>query len=268
MAYADRLSAPLPGRLPSEFIRPPVVPKTTVTASQHPVSRVDGGPASARRVPAEVRLPCMLYAAVCPMPSDAPADLALVLAETRRAPGVVHVISYPGLVDPQSGIARPELAVVARGYWLARQALARLTDRLGMTPELHAQGRSPGDYACASRVTRGTAHFVEGRLRLWLATSDLAASRALAARMAGIAEAYVDLRVVGEADGGAPADVISAALALARELQPTPVQVIMAPVVTVPLASGTCSPVPSDGAQAPDALEDISRAVSAEVLAA
>ena len=210
----------------------------------------------------------MLYAAVCQMPSDAPADLALVLAETRRAPGVVHVISYPGLLDPQSGAARPELAVVARGYWLARQALARLTDRLGMTPEVHTQVRSQGDYSCASRVTRGTAHFVEGRLRLWLATSDLAASRALAARLAGIAEAYVDLRVVGEAEGGAPADVITAALALARELQPNPVQVIMAPVVTVPLASGSCTPAPAEVANAAADPEDSNRAVPDEVLAA
>jgi hypothetical protein len=61
-------------------------------------------------------------------------------------------------------------------------------------------------------------------------------TRALAARIAGITEAYVDLRVVGEAEGAAPVDIITAAIALARELQPSPVQVIVAPVVTVPLA--------------------------------
>jgi hypothetical protein len=176
----------------------------------------------------------MLYAAVGVLPRQAAADVDLVLAETRKAPGVVHVITYAGASCDRTGIARPEVAVVARGYWLARHALARLMEKLGGPAALSAV--SPAEpMACPSRVTRGTAHFLEGRLRLWLATSDMAGTRAIAARLAAVPEEYVDLRVVGEAEGAAPLDILTAALALARELQPAPVQVIVAPVVTVPL---------------------------------
>jgi hypothetical protein len=178
----------------------------------------------------------MLYAAVSVMPRHPKVDVNVALAETRKAPGVVHVISYPGLVCEQTGVPRAEVAVVARGYWLARQGLARLMDRCGGPVALPAGNPVQEDVACRSRVTRGTAHFVDGRLRLWLATSEMEKTRALAARIAGITEAYVDLRVVGEAEGAAPVDIITAAIALARELQPSPVQVIVAPVVTVPLA--------------------------------
>ncbi len=235
MADSDRINAPFPGRLPSEFIRPPVLPKTTVTAGRASAARLDGAPATPRRAPAEVRLPCMVYAAVGVLPHHSTPEVELAITESRRAPGVVHVIRYPGLVCEHTGHARSEVAVVARGYWLARQALARLMVQCGGVVALPASNPVQEDVACPSRVTRGTAHFLDGRLRLWLATSQMEQTRALAARMAGIPEEYVDLRVVGEAEGAAPLDVITAALALARELQPSPVQVIVAQVVTVPL---------------------------------
>jgi hypothetical protein len=176
----------------------------------------------------------MLYAAIGVLPRHASFDLAIT--ETRKAPGVVHVISYPGLVCEKTGNARPEVAVVARGYWLARQGLARLMEKCGGPVAMPASNPVKENIACQSRVTRGTAHYVDGRLRLWLASSEMEKTRALAARLAGIPEEYVDLRVVGEAEDGAPVDIITAALALARELQPAPVQVIVAPAVTVPLA--------------------------------
>jgi hypothetical protein len=198
------------------------------------VGRIYGAPPAPRRAPAEVRLPCMLYAAVGVLPRHASFDIAIT--ETRKAPGVVHVIFYPGLLCEKTGNARPEVAVVARGYWLARQGLARLMEKCGVPVAMPASNPVKEKIACQSRVTRGTAHFVDGRLRLWLATSQMEKTRALAARLAGIREEYVDLRVVGEAEGGAPVDIITAALALARELQPLPVQVIVAPVVMVPLS--------------------------------
>jgi len=241
VAYADRLSAPLPGRLPSEFLRPPVLPSTTVTASRNSVGRLDGTPAVPRRAAAEVRLPCMVYAAVGVLPGRETADVDRALAETRKAPGVVHVITYAGVDCSHAGIARPEVAVVARGYWLARHALARLMEKFGGPSALSAASDADR-LACPSRITRGTAHFVEGRLRLWVATSDMEATRALAARLAAIPEQYVDLRIVGEAEGAAPIDILTAALALARELQPAPVQVIVAPVVTVPLPAAPRAP--------------------------
>jgi len=176
----------------------------------------------------------MLYAAIDVLPGSGAADVDFALAETRKAPGVVHVITYSGVDCGHAGIARAELAVVARGYWLARHALARLMEKFGGPAALSAVSAAER-LACPSRITRGTAHFVEGRLRLWVATSDMEGTRALAARLASIPEEYVDLRVVGEAEGAAPADILTAALVLARKLQPAPVQVIVAPVVTVPL---------------------------------
>jgi hypothetical protein len=188
----------------------------------------------------------MLYAAVSVRPRNAKVDVDHVITESRRAPGVVHVIPYPGLVCEKTGVARLEVAVVARGYWVARHALARLMEKCGAPVPLTAANPVQEDVACQSRVTRATAHFVEGRLRLWLATSEMEKTRALAARLAGIAEEYVDLRVVGEAEGGAPVDLITAALALARELQPAPVQVILAPEVTVPLLAVVRAEAPHD----------------------
>lgn len=248
MAYADHSSGPLPGGLPSEFIRRPVVPNPGSGTGSNGGSRVDASLRTARRVSADMRLPCMLYAAVSVLPANLPADVDLAIGETRRAPGVVHVITYSGLICGQTGVARPEVAVVARGYWLARQALARLIDRIGAPSALPAPaGR--GDMSCESRVTRGTAHFVDGRLRLWLATSEVENTRALAARLAGISKECVDVRVVGGAEGAAPLDIVTAALALARELQPAPVQVILAPAVVVPL--GAVPRLPAS--KAPDA---------------
>jgi hypothetical protein len=178
----------------------------------------------------------MVYAAVSVLPRHAKVDIDAAVAETRRAPGVVNVISYAGLVCEKTGLARPEVAVVARGYWLARQALARLMEKCGGPVALPAPNPVQEDVVNPSRVTRGTAHFVDGRLRLWLATSEMEKTRALAAQLAAIAEVHVDLRVTGEAEGGAPADILTAAIALARLLQPAPVQVIVTPVLTVPLA--------------------------------
>lgn len=260
MADSDRINAPLPGKLPSEFIRPPVLPKTMVTVGRGSQMRAESAAPGLRRAPSEVRLPCMLYAAVGVLPRHATLEVDIAITESRRSPGVIHVIPYPGLVCEQTGVARSEVAVVARGYWLARQALARLMVQCGGVVALPASNPVQEDVACPSRVTRGTAHFVDGRLRLWLATSQMEQTRALAARLAGIAEEYVDLRVVGEAEGAAPVDVITAALALARELQPSPVQVIVAQVVTVPLPAvarldDQALAVPEEAATAPrDAL--------------
>jgi hypothetical protein len=177
----------------------------------------------------------MLYAAVGVLPRHPTLQAEVAITDSRRSPGVAHVIVYSGLVCETTGLARPEVAVVARGYWLARQGLARLMTQCGGVVSLPASNPVQEDVACQSRVTRATAHFIDGRLRLWLATSEVEQSRALAARLAGVAEEYVDLRVVGDAEGAAPVDVLTAVLALARELQPSPVQVIVAQPVSVPL---------------------------------
>lgn len=189
----------------------------------------------------------MVYAAVGILPSGVTPEIELAILETRKSPGVVRVISYPGLAFDAPASTRPEVAVVARGYWLARQLLARLLERCG-GPGSAAMGSDAQDRACGSRVTRATAHFVDGHLRLWMATGEMEATRALAARLSGVPEEYVDLRVTGAAEGANCHDALTAALALARELQPAPVQVILTSTVAVPLPAAGLPPLPANPA--------------------
>lgn len=212
-----------------------------------------------RRSPADVRLPCMVYAAVGRLPSAVTPDIERSIVEARKSPGVVRVFC-PGPASEAPASARLEVAVVARGYWLARQLLARLLDRCG-GPGTAATGGDTPDPACGSRVTRATAHFVDGRLRLWMATGEMEITRALAASLSGVPEEYVDLRVTGAAEGATCRDALTAALSLARELQPAPVQVILTGTAVVPLpvagipAALPAEPVTQSAAQpAPQAL--------------
>ncbi len=176
----------------------------------------------------------MLYAAVGILPRQGLAGLDVAVADCRKAPGVVQIVSYPGLVCDQTLLARTEIAVVARGYWLARQALDRLMAQCGAPALLQ---RSSGPDAGVARAVCGNAQLVDGCLRLWVSTADMERSRALAARLSGIAEEYVDLRVIGSTPADASPEVLTAAIALAREMQPVPVQVILAPAFGIPALS-------------------------------
>jgi isoquinoline 1-oxidoreductase beta subunit len=69
----------------------------------------------------DVRLPGMLYAAVAGCPVVGGRVGSYDDAEIRKSPGVVKVVSYAG----GAGCA-PGVGVVARSYWMARQALAKL----------------------------------------------------------------------------------------------------------------------------------------------
>ncbi len=177
----------------------------------------------------------MLFAAVGVLPRQALAAVDTAIADCRKAPGVVQVVSYSGAVCDRTGQPRPEIAVVARGYWLARQALDRLLAHCG-APAALAQC-SPGLESGLPRAVCANAQLVDGCLRLWVSTADFEHSRALAARLSGIAEQYVDLRVVGSATANASAEVLTAAIALAREMQPAPVQVILAATIGAPSLS-------------------------------
>jgi hypothetical protein len=184
--------------------------------------------ASVRRVPTDVRLPCMVYAATVSLPESARASVDIAIAETRKLPGVLHVIAYADHLSLDSGGARLGMAVIARGYWLARQSLARLVARCGGGDAETAMEAVAHNAAFESQVERGTAQYIEGRLRLWLATADLAGSRSLAARIAAIHEDRVDIRSIGFTGSEPGPDVLVPAIALARELRRTPVQVIVA----------------------------------------
>jgi len=181
----------------------------------------------ARRAFADVRLPCMLYAAVGAVSFDAGADTALVIAQTRRQHGVLHVISYDCANDT-SRAAGTGLAVVTRGYWYSRKALARLMAPCGGAVGMFAWHSESETLEADAHVTRGTAQFVDGHLHLWFAAVDAGRSRARAAHIAGISQDLVDLRVVGQPRSEAGRNVLVSAIALARALQPAPVQVIVA----------------------------------------
>ncbi len=178
----------------------------------------DSATPSSRRVPADIRLPCMVYAAVGELADAAAAATLAAMEEMRKAPGVVSVLTFE--TGKSGAAAAPAgVAVIARGFWLARQCLARLIAQCD---------GSNTDALLAPDVARGTAQVVDGRLRLWLATAQPARTLDEAARCAGLAREKIELRTVGSMDGQAGVEVLVPAIALARQLQPAPVQVIVA----------------------------------------
>jgi len=116
----------------------------------------------ARRAPVDVRLPCMLYAAVGAFSGDAGEDTQLAIAQIRKLHGVLHVIRYDGASDPSGPAASAGIAVVTRGYWFSRQALARLMAQCGGTVGMFAWNSQAEANEADARVTRGTAQFVDG----------------------------------------------------------------------------------------------------------
>jgi hypothetical protein len=235
MAYADNYNAKPPRhcidaqRTPGEQAAEaatPVVSSTPVVATT----------LVTRRAPPDVRLPCMVYAAVGAFADTDTEAVRQAMADMRKAPGVLSVLSYPRGSVEGAPSCEAGLAVITRGYWLARQLLARLMDECGMpagAPAVDGGAEAP---APLGAVTGGltassaacTVQFYNGHLRVWMATSDPARLRAAAARIAGCAVADVDLRVLGSEDPPQGLAVLVPAIALARELQSAPVQLIVA----------------------------------------
>ena len=188
-----------------------------------------GAPGVVRRAGGDVRLPCMLYAAVGAFSPHAKADTQAAIAQIRRMHGVLHVISYEQSCDTAGGSpCCAGIAVVTRGYWFSRQALVRLMAQCGGAVSMFAWNSAAEVAEADAHVTRGTAQFVDGRLHLWLATLDAPRSRARAAHVAGISQDLIELRVVGQPRSEAGRNVLVSAIAVARALQPAPVQVIVA----------------------------------------
>jgi len=184
----------------------------------------------ARRAPADLRLPCMVYAAIAAAPRGR--DVAdLDLAAAGRSAGAVNVIAYDGVTCDDGSRSAAGIAVVARGYWLARKALARLLAQWVGDPRTRVSDYMAGSTARslgarANAPAHCTAQLVDGHLRLWFATQDPARSRAAAAQLAGIAERLVDLCMFQVDSVAAGVELLAPAIALARALQPAPVQVI------------------------------------------
>jgi hypothetical protein len=226
VAYADNFTnnsaaSFLFGRV-APFLRRPDAVNRQAEAPRLPPDTVSR--TLARHTPTDVRLPCMVYAAIGALPRDAGPEAEQAIAAMRKAPGVLNVISYGAAISfAEPLVHETGIAVIARGYWLARQSLARLLAQCA-APGAAAPLPGPGAEGC---VARGTAQFLDGRLRVWHATADAVRSRSIASRIAGIAEDSIDLRVVGDQESAAGLRVLVAAISLAHELQPAPVQVIV-----------------------------------------
>ena len=240
MAFAENYSATLarhyvaaasgsdPGGVPvASFMRRNSAAQAGTSGAAMPLGSATQ---SARRAPADLRLPCMVYAAVGVFANAGTQDVELSMAEARKAPGVLNVLSYPGAAYDGSLACKGGVAVIARGYWLARRALARWMDQCGTAPLDGGEDRpdQSGGVLTAAGAAVCTAQFYNGQLHLWMATSDPARVRAAAARIAGCALDAVDLRVLGHDDSPHGLAVLVPSIALARELQSAPVQLIVA----------------------------------------
>jgi hypothetical protein len=252
MAYVDNYDASLPqpaGAPPVGTHPPRNAPAASPLPTALPVKGADAAaaapagscagqtPALTRRAPADVRLPCMVYAAVGALANPGAEVAEQAMVDARKAPGVVHVLTYDGGTVEGSLACEGGVAVVTRGYWLARQTLARLMDQCGpaLRPAaLDGSGAPPagGLLAPATPLTAASAactvQWYNGQLRIWMASADPARVIASAARIAGCATAVVDLRLLGDSDAVHGLAALVPAIALARALQAAPVQLIVA----------------------------------------
>ncbi len=178
----------------------------------------------------DVRLPGMLYAALRACPTFGGRLRHVDPAPALAQPGVVRVSTLPGAAG-----GAPAVAVVARSWWTAQQALDRLQidwdegpnaelssdwvfARLRGTLDADAGAtfleRGDGEAALARAVLRleaeyrapylahaalepinCTARFADGRLSLWAPTQVPSVLRHVAARAAGIDADTVDVTV-------------------------------------------------------------------------
>jgi hypothetical protein len=232
MAYAENYNATLARHYVESKSREDCFPEA-VAESVAPVASPTPVVATTlvtRRAPQDVRLPCMVYAAVGAVAGFATEAVELAMADTRKAPGVVSVLPYAGGEFAGSICCPDGVAVVTRGYWLARQMLARLMDQCGSPADrTRSQGEaSPAGAGLTASSAACTVQFYHGHLRIWIAASDPARVRATAASIAGVAPAEVDLRLLGSEDGPHGLGALVPAISLARQLQSAPVQLIVA----------------------------------------
>jgi hypothetical protein len=189
-----------------------------------------------RRAPQDLRLPRMVYAAIGALEQSGSEAAEQAIQELRAAPGVVGVLCYPASNIEGVPACDGGVAVVARGYWLARQLLARLMDQCGARARALLPDSAAGDaLAETGSLTKLTAssspctvQFYNGQLRIWMSSANPRAVCDAAARIAALPAESIDLRLTGACDSAHGLAALVPAIALARELHSTPVQVIVA----------------------------------------
>jgi hypothetical protein len=179
----------------------------------------------------------MVYAAVGALNHTSP-DLAHAMQSVRQTPGVLHGLSYLGATIDNDLVCDEGVAVVARGYWLARQKLAQLMHACGVLPQwslLDADVDQPRLAAGATRLAGLTAarsactvQCYRSLVRIWASVDNRAEFCAVAARLANVSITQVELCSPGPNKPVVDASVLVPAMSVARQLQPAPVQVIVA----------------------------------------
>ena len=209
----------------------------------------------------------MVYAALRMSPTIGGTIAGVSPAPVLAMPGVLSVIDFSGALEGQTG-AQAGVAVVAHTFWQARQAAAALSIRWDEGPHaalstatLFAQMaaaldgddehvyHSRGDIAAAhdgAKVIRAeyrapllahaamepvncTAQVSGGKVRLWLSTQVPTIAVDIAAKVAGVAVADVELHehLIGGGFGRRlEVDMVAQAVAIALQCQGRPVQVI------------------------------------------
>ena len=200
-----------------------------------------GQPVPRRDTPAKVdgsalfgidaRVPGMLYAAVAMAPEIGAAVASFDAAAARKLPGVVGVTDFSAALKGQTG-AGAGVAVIARTYWQARQAVAALNvqwrtgahaglsseavfDRLahaldqesgftyfssgdvtaatGVVKTVQAEYRAPFLAHATMEPVNCSAQVAGGKVKLWASTQVPSIAVDIAAGVAGVAPADVAL---------------------------------------------------------------------------
>ena len=192
-------------------------------------SKADGS----ARFGIDARVPGMVYAAVKMSPVVGGTVAAFDAAAVASLPGVLHVVPIPGTPDERTG-AGAGVAVVASGWWQARQAVAALPvtwnegasaqlssaavfseferaldedsgyvyheagtqDVAGAARTVSAEYRAPYLAHATMEPVNCTAQVVDGKVRLWASTQVPSVAVDVAARVAGVARADVSIEVM------------------------------------------------------------------------
>jgi len=192
-------------------------------------AKVDGS----ARFGIDARPPGMVYAAVKMAPMLGATLAGFEADEVKAMPGVLQVVPLPGVPGDRSG-AGAGVAVVAAGWWQARQAAQALTVRWdigedgrlssesvfegfaraldeesgyvyhetgsqtvsGAALTVTAEYRAPFLAHAAMEPINCTARFADGKLDLWASTQVPSVAVDVAARVAGIDRADVRIEVM------------------------------------------------------------------------
>ena len=215
----------------------------------------------------DVRPPGLVYAAVKMSPVIGGTVRNVDVGTVKAMPGVIKVVDFSQAIRDKFG-AGAGVAVVARSFWQARQAVAALTvewqdgahaklsteevfkdlaDKLdteagftytnrgdldaakAATKTVKAEYRAPFLAHAAMEPVNCTAQVKDGKVTLWASTQVPSLAVDMAAKVAGVkaSQVYIIVTYLGGGFGRRlETDMVAQAVAIAREADGLPVQVI------------------------------------------